>query len=140
MTLFHDVVIATGFLIIMGRLFGVEIDANFIVALLVIAGFSVHDTIVVFDRIRENLIVDRSRYDFGTIINNSVNKTLARSVNTSLPLVLVLAAPLIICSSNLFYFVATLLVGTIVGTYSSIFVASPLLLVWQEGLSNKRKL
>ncbi|MBS3903069.1 MAG: protein translocase subunit SecF [Anaplasmataceae bacterium] len=131
-TLFHDVIIAAGFLSLAGLLWGVEIDANFIVAMLVIAGFSVHDTIVVFDRIRENLIVERNRSDFGTIIDSSISQTVARSLNTSVTLILVLIALLIIGPSTLQFFIAALLVGTTMGTYSSIFVASPLLLKWER--------
>ena len=136
-TLFHDVAIPAGLLAILGRFSGVEIDGNFIVALLVVMGFSVHDTIVVFDRIRENLFVDRGKSSFAQVINESVNQTLARSVNTSLTLILVLVALYFTGPANLHYFVLTLLVGVVTGIYSSIFVASPLLLVWQN-LSRKR--
>lgn len=132
-TLFHDVSIPAGLLSVLGRLKGVEIDTNFIVALLVVMGFSVHDTIVVFDRIRENLILKRGTqshlYD---IINYSIKETLARSVNTSLTLIIVLLTLMFFGPAPLFYFVLTILVGTIVGTYSSIFVASPLLYLWQR--------
>ncbi len=130
-TLFHDVVIPTGLLAVLGVWKGIEIDTNFIVALLVVMGFSVHDTIVVFDRIRENLLVNKGRnIPLRDIINYSVKETFARSVNTSLTLFLILAALLFFGPPSLFYFVLTILVGTIFGTYSSIFVASPLLYVW----------
>ncbi len=128
-TLFHDIAIPAGLLVVFGWKLGIEIDTNFIVALLVIMGFSVHDTIVVFDRIRENLLPQRSRFDLANIINSSVNQTLVRSVNTSLTLILVLFALFFLGPITLKYFVLTILVGTIVGTYSSIFVASPLLLM-----------
>ncbi|NCO15226.1 protein-export membrane protein SecF [Candidatus Wolfebacteria bacterium CG1_02_39_135] len=127
-TLFHDIAIPAGFLSVLGWKWGIEIDTNFIVALLVIMGFSVHDTIVVFDRIRENLLLNRTRLDLPVIINSSVNQTIARSINTSLTLVLVLLALFFLGPVTLKYFVLTILIGTIVGTYSSIFVASPLLL------------
>ena len=94
-------------------------------------GFSVHDTIVVFDRIRENLSMDRGKTDFGTLINQSVNQTMARSINTSLTLILVLLAIYFAGPPGLHYFVLTLLIGVTTGIYSSIFVASPLL-VWQR--------
>ncbi len=131
-TLFHDVIIPAGLLAILGRYQGVEIDSNFIVALLVVMGFSVHDTIVVFDRIRENLFLDRGKTAFGEVINRSVNETLARSINTSLTLILVLLALLFLGPLTLRYFILTLLVGVVTGMYSSIFVASPLLLAWQK--------
>jgi preprotein translocase subunit SecF len=137
-TLMHDVIISAGFLALAGILWGVEIDANFIVAMLVIAGFSVHDTIVVFDRIRENLIVQRGQTDFGVIVNSSVSQTIARSINTSVTLIFVLVAMLIIGPSVLFFFMATLLVGTTVGVFSSVFVASPLLLAWERLIKNPR--
>jgi len=128
LTLFHDITIPAGLIAVLGWRLGVEIDTNFVVALLVVMGFSVHDTIVVFDRIRENLMLKAGRFDLATIINSSVNQTFARSVNTSLTLVLVLLGLLFFGPVTLHYFVLTLLVGVIVGTYSSIFVASPLLL------------
>lgn len=132
-TLFHDVSIPTGLFAFLGYIRGIEIDTNFIVALLVVMGFSVHDTIVVFDRIRENILINRGKnFSLGEIINKSVKDTLVRSINTSLTLVLVLVALLLFGPQSLFYFVLTILVGTIFGTYSSIFVASPLLYVWEQ--------
>lgn len=131
-SLLHDVAIPAGLLAVLGYFGAVEIDVNFIVALLVVMGFSVHDTIVVFDRIRENLLLYRTKKEFGEIINDSVNQTIARSINTSLTLILVLLALLFLGPANLHYFVLTLLVGVTVGIYSSIFVASPLLYVWHK--------
>jgi len=128
LSLFHDITIPAGLLAILGWRLGIEIDTNFVVALLVVMGFSVHDTIVVFDRIRENLMFQKGRFDLATVINSSVNQTFSRSVNTSLTLVLVLLALFFFGPITLHYFILTLLVGVIVGTYSSIFVASPLLL------------
>jgi preprotein translocase subunit SecF len=138
-TLFHDVLIPAGLLAVLGRYLAVEIDGNFIVALLVVMGFSVHDTIVVFDRIRENLFLNRNQRDFGSVVNASVNQTLARSINTSLTLILVLIALYFTGPLNLRYFVLTLLVGVTTGIYSSIFVASPLLLVWQRFSARRQK-
>jgi len=112
----------------------VEIDTNFIVALLFIMGFSVHDTIVVFDRIRENLLDFKNRPDLPELINKSVNSTIARSINTSLTLIVVLLAMFFWGPTTLQYFVLTILVGATIGTYSSIFVASPLLLYFTSGI------
>jgi len=128
-TLFHDVAIPAGMLAILGHFVNVPIDSDFIVALLVVMGFSVHDTIVVFDRIRENLLNHRGKVPFSTIINDSVNQTLARSINTSLTLILVLLALYFVGPADLRYFVLTLLVGVTTGIYSSIFIASPALVV-----------
>src|SRR3989338_3563861 len=125
-TLFHDALIPAGLYAVLSHWQGVEIDTNFIVALLVIMGFSVHDTIVVFDRIRENLRVQKNK-KLPEIINMSVNQTFARSINTSLTLILVLLALYFLGSATLQYFVLIILIGTVIGTYSSIFVASPLL-------------
>jgi preprotein translocase subunit SecF len=129
LTLFHDVSIPAGMLALLGHFAHVQIDSDFIVALLVVMGFSVHDTIVVFDRIRENLLNQRGKVPFATIVNNSVNQTLARSINTSLTLILVLLAIYFVGPADLQYFVLTLLVGVTTGIYSSIFIASPALVV-----------
>jgi len=130
-TLFHDALIPAGVYAWFGYYKGVEVDTNFIVAILVIIGFSVHDTIVVFDRIRENLILQKGK-PLANIINESVNQTFARSVNTSLTLVIVLVALYLFGAAHLSYFVLTILIGTVIGTYSSIFVASPLLTFLQK--------
>lgn len=130
LTLFHDVVIPAGLLTLLGHYGRIEIDGNFVVALLVVMGFSVHDTIVVFDRIRENLLLDRGKTVFSELVNRSVNQTMARSVNTSLTLILVLLAIYFVGPASLHYFVLTLLVGVTTGVYSSLFVASPLLVLW----------
>jgi preprotein translocase subunit SecF len=129
LTLFHDVAIPAGMLAILGHFRNVQIDSDSIVALLVVMGFSVHDTIVVFDRIRENLLNHKGKMPVAQIVNDSVNQTLARSINTSLTLILVLLALYFIGPADLQYFVLTLLVGVTTGIYSSIFIASPLLVV-----------
>lgn len=132
-TLFHDVVIPSGLIALLGVLRGVEIDTNFIVALLVVMGFSVHDTIVVFDRIRENLILVRGKnVSLSDVVNRSVQETFVRSVNTSLTLVIVLVSLLIWGPPSLFYFILVILIGTFFGTYSSIFLASPLFYEWHR--------
>lgn len=133
LTLFHDALIPAGLMAVLGYWLGVDVGINFIVAILVVMGFSVHDTIVVFDRIRENLRLDRSSNpDFAELVNRSIVQTIARSINTSLTLVLVLLALYIFGAPALKYFTLVILVGTIVGTYSSIFVASPLLVLWRR--------
>ncbi|MBI2623707.1 MAG: protein translocase subunit SecF [Candidatus Liptonbacteria bacterium] len=131
LTLFHDVAIPAGLLAFLGSRYGVEIDGNFVVALLVVMGFSVHDTIVVFDRIRENVVLRGRKERFETVVNESVNQTLARSVNTSLTLILVLLALYFAGPEALHYFILTLLVGVTTGIYSSIFIASPLLIFFK---------
>lgn len=131
-TLFHDALIPAGAFAFWGWKYGVEIDTNFIVAVLVVIGFSVHDTIVVFDRIRENLMLAKNKNDLGGIINASVKQTFARSVNTSLTLVLVLVALYLFGATSLGWFTLMILIGTVVGTYSSIFVASPMLTFFHQ--------
>lgn len=135
-TLFHDVSVPIGLFAVLGKLAGVEIDSNFIVALLVVMGFSVHDTIVVFDRIREN-IRRTVGGNFSEVVNRSVNETLARSINTSLTTVLALVAVVLWGAANLKFFVLAMIAGIITGTYSSIFIASPLLVDWERFQSRK---
>ncbi|MFA7201394.1 MAG: protein translocase subunit SecF [Candidatus Paceibacterota bacterium] len=131
--LFHDAIIPVGILAVLGKTHGIEIDTNFVVAVLVIIGFSVHDTIVVFDRIRENLLIHRStKQSFDYTVNESITQTMARSINTSLTLVLMLVALIIFGPANLRVFTGVLLIGTVFGTYSSIFLASPLLTLWHK--------
>ena len=129
--LFHDAIIPAGLFAWWGHARGLEIDTNFLVAILTIMGFSVHDTIVVFDRIRENLIIQKGK-KLEEIINISINQTFARSINTSLTLVIVLVAMYLFGASTLASFILLILVGTIIGTYSSIFMASPLLTYLQS--------
>lgn len=135
--LVHDVVIPTGFFAVLGRFYGFEIDTLFITAILTILGFSVHDTIVVFDRIRENLKRPDTQGDFGALVNRSVKQTFARSVNTSLTVVLAMAAVYVFGGEITRAFSMTLLIGVIVGTYSSIFIASPLLVTWYSFVQRK---
>lgn len=137
--LIHDVLITIGVFSLLGYLFNVEIDALFITALLTIIGFSVHDTIVVFDRIRENLGKSSSEH-FARVVNDSILQTFGRSLNTSLTVLLVLFALLIFGGESIRWFVVALIVGIASGTYSSIFIASPILVVWHEwSLKRKRK-
>lgn len=129
--LLHDVLIVIGVFSILGKVWGVEVDSLFITALLTVMGFSVHDTIVVFDRIRENL---KKNYNlsFETVVNNSVMETFNRSLNTSFTVVIVLFTLLLFSGEGIRWFVVALLVGIVSGTYSSIFNASPLLVAWHE--------
>jgi preprotein translocase subunit SecF len=129
--LIHDVIVVLGVFSILGYLFNVEIDALFVTALLTIIGFSVHDTIVVFDRIRENLSKNSSEH-FPTVVNDSINQTIGRSLNTSITVLLVLFALLLFGGESIRWFVVALMVGIASGTYSSIFNASPILVVWHE--------
>ena len=134
--LIHDIVIVIGAYAIFGHFFGYEVDSLFITALLTVMGFSVHDTIVVFDRIRENLRLYPSK-TFDKNINDSVEQTFVRSLNTSLTLVIVLLALLVMGGSSIRPFIATLLVGVSIGTYSSIFNASIILSIWQNSAQKK---
>lgn len=127
--LFHDLIIPTGIFAALGKFYGVEIDTLFVTAMLTVLGFSVHDTIVVFDRIRENLSRKGST-NFEATINASVNETITRSINTSLTALLVLLAVFFLGGESIKYFALTLILGIVFGTYSSIFIASPLLVSW----------
>ncbi|MEK7217044.1 MAG: protein translocase subunit SecF, partial [Chloroflexota bacterium] len=130
--LLHDVVVVVGAFSIFGKLFGTEVDSMFITAVLTVIGFSVHDTIVVFDRTRENQRRMPGR-DLPYVVNVSLNQTLARSMATSITVVLTLVALLLFGGVTIQNFVLTLLIGIISGTYSSIFLASQLLVMWELG-------
>lgn len=129
--LVHDITITVGIFAILGKFYGLEINAPFIAALLTILGYSVNDTIVVLDRTRENLIHHLGE-DFEKIVELSVNQTLARSINTSLTVLLTLFAILIFGGQTIRDFALALIIGISIGTYSSIFLASPLLVVWEK--------
>ncbi len=128
----HDVLVVLGLFAIFGKLFNIEADALFVTALLTVIGFSVHDTIVVFDRIRENQL-RRPAMAFSDVVNYSLNQTLVRSINTSLTVVFTLTALLLFGGATIRTFVLALLIGVISGTYSSIFNASQLLVSWDRG-------
>jgi len=136
LALIHDLAFVIGLFAILGHFLGYEIDSLFITALLTIMGFSVHDTIVVFDRIRENLRKHPSE-NFEKNVNNSIIQTLNRSLNTSLTVLIVLAALFFLGGVTLHHFVLALLAGIAIGTYSSIFNASAMLVSWQ-GWSMRR--
>lgn len=126
-TLFHDVLITIGVFVLLGHILKIEVGVPFVAALLTILGYSVNDTIVVFDRIRENILKRGGEFDFGNIIDQAIKQTYVRSINTSLTTFFVLAAIFLFGGVTIKYFVLTLMIGVAVGTYSSIFLASPLL-------------
>ncbi len=128
--LFHDIIIVLGVFVILGKFFDVQINTPFIAAVLTVLGYSVNDTIVVFDRIRENL--PRSEDNFEGTVNSSLNQTIVRSINTSLTVMLVLLSIIFIGGSSIKDFALVLAVGIFVGTYSSIFIASPVLVIWEK--------
>ena len=137
--LVHDLIISVGIYTILGYFFGFEIDTLFIVAILTILGYSVNDTIVIFDRIRENLKT-HPEYTFTENVNNSNVQSLARSLNTSLTVIIILLALLFLGGDSMKPFISLLLIGVIIGTYSSIFIAPPLLIEWQnKTLRDKQK-
>ena len=131
-TLLFDVLVPVGVFAMLGHLWGAEVDSLFIVALLTILGISINDKIVVFDRIRENLQHAAGRGAFADIVSRSIRQTLARSINTSLTVVIMLLALYILGPATTQVFALTLTVGMIIGTYSSIFFASPLLVQWEK--------
>ncbi len=128
--LLHDAFFVLGVFSLLGHFLKVEIDSLFVTAILTVIGFSVHDTIVVFDRIRENLRRDKGTFE--QIVNTSILETLARSINTSLTVLLTLLALFLFGGESIRLFVLALLVGIASGTYSSIFNASPLLVTWHN--------
>lgn len=128
--MFHDVVITLGVFSILGEFYGVEINTPFVAAVLTVLGYSIHDTIVVFDRVRENL--PKSDLDFENTVNMSLNQTLVRSINTSLTVIIALLAIIIFGGASIRTFALALTIGIFIGTYSSIFVASPLLIIWEK--------
>jgi len=128
--LFHDVIITLGAFAVFGKYFGTEINAAFIAAILTVLGYSVNDSIVVFDRVRENL--PKSDLDFEGTVNVSVNESITRSLNTSLTTLVVLLAILFFGGGSIKDFILALSIGIFVGTYSSIFLASPILILWEK--------
>jgi preprotein translocase SecF subunit len=136
--LVHDVIVVVGAFAVLGTFFRLEVDALFVTAMLTIIGFSVHDTIVVYDRVREN----RSRHAgerFTAIVNHSILQTLARSINTSLVVIFTLTALFLFGGDSIRPFILALLIGITSGTYSSIFNAAPLLTVWEEWEARRKE-
>ena len=133
LTLVHDVVLVTGIYALLGHIFGLQVNSVFIVALLTVIGYSVNDTIVIFDRIRENQIKFPDN-KYSSNINISINESIIRALGTSITTLLVLFSMLILGGSTLREFIVVLILGVVVGTYSSIFIASQFLIIWEEGI------
>ncbi len=129
--LIHDTLIILGIFSILGKTIGIEVNATFIIGILTVAGYSVNDTIVVFDRIRENVIRHPER-DFSSLVNTSIIETIGRSFNTSLTTFIVLLAMLLIGGDSIRGLILVVALGVIVGTYSSIFIASQFLVIWDK--------
>ncbi len=140
LAMIHDVLLVIGIASILGQLIGLEVDALFLTALLTVVSFSVHDTIVVFDRVRENLRFRRSSDRFEDVVNLSVVQTLSRSINTQLTSFLTLFALLLFGGPTIRDFVLIMLIGLVSGTYSSIFNAAQILVVWENGWGRDWKL
>jgi preprotein translocase subunit SecF len=131
LALFHDVLVPVGIFALLGRCLNIEVDISFVAALLTVLGFSVHDTIVVFDRVRENLL-KRSSLSFEETVNLSLNQTLGRSINTVLTVLFTLVAIYLFGGESVKTFALALIVGIVSGAYSSIFIASQLLVSWKK--------
>ena len=129
--LVHDVLVVVGIFSILGHILGWEINLMFITGILAVIGYSVNDTVVIFDRIRENLLKART-FNFEVVVNNSLVETLGRSLNTSLTTLLTVLALLLFVGATIQNFAVVLLIGIIAGTYSSICIAAPLLVVWER--------
>jgi len=128
--LFHDVIIPVGVFAVLGKYYGVPITIPIVTALLTVFGYSVNDTVVVFDRVRENLLKGKG-VDYVSTVNHALNDTLTRSINTSLTTLFVLLAIFFLGGETLKFFALALILGILCGTYSSIFLASPLLVFWR---------
>ena len=133
LAMLHDVLLVLGIASILGVVINLQVDALFLTAILTVLSFSVHDTIVVFDRVRENLAHRRSNQSFEDVVNTSVVQTLTRSINTQLTSFLTLLALLLFGGQSIQHFILILLIGLISGTYSSIFNAAQILVVWENG-------
>ena len=131
LAMFHDTFILLGSFSLLGHFLGIEIDTLFVTAVLTILSFSVHDTVVVYDRIRESQKL-LPKASFVDLVNKAVTETLSRSVNNSMTIIFMLIALLLLGGTTIKWFVAALLIGTIAGTYSSTFTAAPLLVVWEK--------
>ena len=134
----HDIIIPVGVFSLLGHFSGIEISAVFMAALLTILGYSVSDTVVIFDRIRENVIRNRARENFSKLVHASIMQTLTRSLNTNFTALLSLVAIYLFGGESLKYFALALIIGIFLGAYSSIFVASPLLVWWSDWTKKRR--
>ena len=130
--LVHDVIIPTGIFALLGHFYGIEISAIFVAAALTVLGYSVSDTVVVFDRVRENVLKDGIKDGFGGVVHKSIMQTLTRSLNTTFTTLLSLVAIYLFGGESIKYFALALIMGIFLGAYSSIFVASPLLVWWNK--------
>lgn len=139
LAMLHDAVLVLGVFSVLGHFYKIEVDALFITALLTVIGFSVHDTIVVFDRIRENLGKLPRSYSFEDVVNYSTVETLSRSFATSLTVIITLSALFVLGGESIKVFVLTMLIGIISGTYSSIFTAAPILILWETYAAKRKK-
>ncbi len=137
LAMFHDTFILIGAFSFLGLYYHVEIDALFVTAVLTILSFSVHDTVVVYDRIRESLKTN-PKFTFTQVVNKAVTETLGRSVNNSLTIIFMLSALYLLGGATIKWFVLALLIGTISGTYSSTFTAAPLLVLWEDIKKRKK--
>lgn len=135
----HDIIITLGVFAILGHYWGLEVGIPFIAALLTILGYSVNDTIVVYDRIRENVLKTRSIENFEELVNKSLNESLARSINTSFTVIIVLVPMILFGGETLFNFSLALLIGVVFGTYSSIFIATALIVTTYNMQKKARK-
>ncbi len=131
-TLLHDVMVTVGIFIVLSRFTVFEVDTLFVTALLTILGYSVNDTIIIFDRIRDNLFTMEHKEEFAVVANRSVNQGVKRSLLTSVATLIMLTCMFFLGSASIQWFVLALIIGIILGTYSSIFVATPLLVYWIE--------
>lgn len=141
-TLLHDILIPAGLFALLGHTHGAEVDALFIVALLTVLGISINDTIVIFDRIRENLKLNEQHHKheaFESVVGRSISQTISRSINTSVTVIIVLLALYFLGPAATKDFALVLTVGMVAGTYSSIFLASPLLVVWERWSTKRGK-
>lgn len=134
----HDVLIVLGSFAVLGHFYGVEIDSLFVTAILTVAGFSIHDTIVTFDRVRENSGDMGRGKTFYDVANDAINQTLVRSINTSMTVIFPLVTLTFFGGVTIKYFALAMLIGIVVGVYSSIFVASPLLADWRQMMRGSR--
>jgi len=137
--LVHDVFITVGVFAVLGKFFDIEVGVSFIAAMLTILGYSVNDTIVVYDRIRENLIKSSAKENFENVVNRSIGETLARSINTSMTVIIVLIVIVLFGGESIKYFSLALLIGVSLGTLSSIFVAAALLVTSYNWKLRKNK-
>lgn len=131
LAMFHDTTILLGSFSLLGHFFDIEVDTLFVTAVLTILSFSVHDTVVVYDRVRESF----KRYpkeSFKNLVNLAINETLVRSLNNSFTIMFMLLALILLGGASIRHFVIALLIGTVAATYSSTFIATPLLLIWQK--------